>query len=197
MCRTKFHLGQHTATQTQIGAGSIAARRFHGKYRTRQLHIFDVAVFQRHGAGFDVIGRSFDATFPNRQTHAGDVDAASLGAEGVGLADLNFLYRDVSYAFVTLDVDRFGGDAVNRRLVRFDLSRFRTGNRRGRHALLGFDPQVRRLNALANSHRWSSQAAAGELRRRGSENSIAILGASVAQNQSCDRRAVTFLGHSA
>src|SRR5581483_5169966 len=123
-CWPKLHRAQHAAANTQIGAGAITPGRLDCESWSRQLHVFDTAIFQLYIAGVDVVCRALHSAVANREAYAGDVDTSGLRAERISFADLHFLNRDIGGVAVALDVDRFRVDAVNRRVARMNLSGF-------------------------------------------------------------------------
>ena len=118
----------------------------------------------------------------NCQTHAGDVDAARLSAEGIRLANLHLLHCDVRRVAVVLDVYRFGCDAVDGRCARLNLSGFGRINR-GRHlAVFRGHSKIIGLNAVLHLRRCGRQTAGAELWSRRRQFAVTIFSAGITQD---------------
>ena len=113
---TEFHFAKDAAADTQVRADAITSRRFDRKYRPRDFHIFEAALFQRDRADVYIVRRTLDAAIVNRQPYAGDVDAAGLRAERARSADLRFLHVDDRRTFAAADIDLIYRDSAEGRI---------------------------------------------------------------------------------
>ena len=109
------HLAQHTAANTQIGAGSISARRFNHKHRLAELHVFHLAISELHSAGVDISGRARRAPVAHREPYAGNVNAADFCTGRASRSNLHVLNNDAGHAVAARDVYIVGSYAIDLR----------------------------------------------------------------------------------
>src|SRR6185369_6228026 len=138
----QVHASQHAATDTQISAGAVTARRLNYKHGLDELDVLSLAVRNLHRTGIDIGSRTLDASIAHGQSHTGDVERANLCSGCMRCSNLHVFHDNTRDSTAIFERDVVSRDSLNFRARSRNVSGFDARNRSSGDFVLFADLKV-------------------------------------------------------